>query len=274
MKVGFFRRGLRASVSLMAVAAAVSLSSAAFAHQVWLESDGSNTKLYFGEYGDNQRETSPGYLDKLARPSATLVGAKGEKVLEPTKTRDAVSFGGRAANGDSVVAVDLQYPISTGHGDKAQRSAWTPAARYVSDLRAQTPKLTLDVVPTGKPGEFQVVFRGAPLPKAEVSLVAVSGWSLTGRTDELGKVSFKLPWKGGYAMLVRHKDPTPGKRKTAQGTEEAFDVQSFATTLTFVTPNGLVSPPAPPPAPPNEMPAEAPKPPPAAAPATPPKKPS
>lgn len=274
MMVGF-PRVLRACARLLAIAAGLSLSTAAFAHQVWLEVDGNSTKLYFGEYGDNQREVSPGYLDKLARPSATLLGAKGEKALEPTRSRDAVTFAGRAAPGESVVAVDLQYPISTGHGDKAQRSAWTPAARFVSDLRAQAPKLLLDVVPTGKPGEFQVVYRGAPLPKAEVSLVAVSGWSLAGRTDEQGKVTFKLPWKGGYALLVRHKDPTPGKRKTAQGTEEAFDVQSFATTLTFVTANGLVSPPAPPPAPPNDMPAEQPNPAPAVPqPATPAKKPS
>ena len=107
-------------------------------------------------------------------------------------------------------------------------------------------------------GEFQVSYRGAPLPKAEVSLVAVSGWSLKGTTDEQGKVSFRLPWKGTYALLVRHKDPTPGSRKTEQGADEAFDAASFATTLTFVTSTGLPSPPAPPAAPANKM--EPPKP--------------
>jgi hypothetical protein len=75
---------------------------------------------------------------------------------------------------------------------------------------------------------------------------------LSGTTDDKGKVSFRLPWKGNYALLVRHKDPTPGKRKTAQGTEEAYDAASFATTLTFATSSGLPSPPAPPPAPPNK----------------------
>jgi hypothetical protein len=82
-------------------------------------------------------------------------------------------------------------------------------------------------------------------------LVAASGWSLTGRTDELGKVRFRLPWKGTYALLVRHKDPAPGVRKTAKKTEESFDSASFGTTLTFVTSSGLPAPPPPPPAAPN-----------------------
>jgi hypothetical protein len=91
------------------------------------------------------------------------------------------------------------------------------------------------------------------LPKAEVSLVAISVWSLSGTTDDQGKVSFRLPWKGTYALLVRHKDATAGKRKNAQGADEAYDASSFATTLTFVTGTGLPSPPPPPAAPPNKL---------------------
>jgi uncharacterized GH25 family protein len=236
-------------------ALAVSLSSSlAAAHQVWLEEKGGATNLYFGEYGDNQREESPGYLDKLAKPTATLVTAQGDRTLTSAKTKDSVSFKGRAAKGESVVVIDAAYPVLEGKdGDKPMRTVWTPAARYVADLRAQTAKLPLDIVPTGTPGEFQVLYRGAPLPKVEAALVAMSGWSLEGRTDDQGKVKFALPWKGGYALLVRHKDPTKGTRKTAEGKDEAYDVASFATTLTFVTSAGLPSPPPPPAAPANKM---------------------
>jgi hypothetical protein len=66
-------------------------------------------------------------------------------------------------------------------------------------------------------------------------------------------VKFTLPWKGGYALLVRHKDPTKGSRKAADGKDEAYDVATFATTLTFVTSSGLPSPPPPPAAPANKM---------------------
>lgn len=228
------------------------LASAAQAHQVWLEQDASGAKLYFGEFGDNLHEVSPGFLDKLSLSSATVFSAKGEKALEARKGRDGISISGRAGKGESLVAVDLAYPLlENKEGPKTVRTAWTPAARYVPALGPQQPKLVLDVVPTDGAGEFQVVYRGAPLPKAEVSLVAVSGWSLSATTDDKGKVSFRLPWKGTYALLVRHKDATPGKRKNPQGADEAYDAASFATTLTFVTSSGLPSPPPPPAAAPN-----------------------
>lgn len=83
-------------------------------------------------------------------------------------------------------------------------------------------------------------------------LTAESGWALEGRTDDAGQVSFRLPWQGTYVVLVRHKDPNPGRRQGAKGVEEAFDAASFATTLSFVTSSGLPSPPRPPLAPPNK----------------------
>jgi len=131
------------------------------------------------------------------------------------------------------------------------RSSWTPAARYSSDLKAAAPALTLDVLPTGKAGEFKVVYKGQPLAKASVSITLESGWSREGSTDADGKVTFSLPWKSAYAVLVRHQDTTPGARRGVSG-EERFDVASFGTTLSFVTQTGLPAPPASPPAPPNK----------------------
>jgi uncharacterized GH25 family protein len=228
------------------VACAVALvlgTGSASAHQTWLENEAAGPRFYFGEFGVNQREASPGYLDKLRRISATVVSAAGERELAATKGKDGYNFAGKVAAGESVIAADLAYPLIEGKsGTGPQRTAWTPAARYVTDFRAQTPKLTLDVVPTGETGEFQVVFRGAPLPNADVSLVAQSGWSLSGSTDAQGKVKFALPWKGLYALLVRHKEATAGTRKDAQGADEAYDAASFATTLTFVRNAGLQSP--------------------------------
>ena len=227
-------------------------SSSAHAHQVWLEQDAGGGKLYFGEFGDNLHEASPGYLDKLTQVSAQLVSRAGDKPLTVEKQRDGVRLAGRAASGESLVVEDRAYPMmESSEGSKKTRTAWTPAARFVADLSPRAPKLALDVVPTSSSGDFRVYYRGAPLPKAQVTLVAVSGWSLSGTTDGEGKVSFRLPWKGGYALLVRHKDATAGTRKTPKGETEAFDAASFATTLTFITTEGLPSPPAPPPAPPN-----------------------
>lgn len=227
-------------------------SGTALAHQVWLEQDSSGAKLYFGEFGDNLHERSPGYLDKLGSPVATLISRRGDKPVEVKKLRDSIALAGRANKGESVVALDPAYPLlESKEGDKTLRTAWTPAARFVSELAPQVPKLALDVVPTNADGEFQVVFRGAPLARVDVSLVAASGWSLRATTDDNGKVRFDLAWKSAYALLVRHKELAPGKRKTREGAEEPFDRASFATTLTFVTNSGLPPPPPPAPAAPN-----------------------
>ena len=60
--------------SLVAIAA---FAPSAQAHHVWLEQDGQVVKLQFGEFGLNQRETTPGLLDKFVAPNATLIRAKG-----------------------------------------------------------------------------------------------------------------------------------------------------------------------------------------------------
>ena len=243
------RRLVYAGLSSVVLSLVLSISAAA--HQVWIEPDASGAKLYFGEFADNLHEVSPGYLDQLAGPTATLVTAAGEKPVPITRQRDGYAIAGRPAKGESLIVVDAAYPMIEGkEGDKAIRTAWTPAARMVGSLAAQAPKLVLDIVPTGTPGEFQIFFRGAPLAAAELTLTASSGWSRQANSDAAGKVRFSLPWKGTYALLVRHKDNAPGARSTDKGAE-AYERASFGTTLTFTTTAGLPSPPAPPAAPPN-----------------------
>ena len=73
------------SVVRIAAAAALWLSTAAVAsaHHLWLEVDGQGAKIYFGEFGENLREASPGALDKL-QPQAKAVSASGER---PSRSR-------------------------------------------------------------------------------------------------------------------------------------------------------------------------------------------
>jgi hypothetical protein len=116
---------------------------------------------------------------------------------------------------------------------------------------AGAPRLTLDVIPTGKPGALQVVFRGQPLAKAKVNVVAASGWGRELETDARGQVEVALPWKTRYLVAVRHEEARSGSRKGKSG-DEAFDSASFMTTLSFASRAGLTAPPVPAPAPPNK----------------------
>jgi uncharacterized GH25 family protein len=231
------------------VAALIGTAGSVRAHHVWLEQDASGARLCFGEFGENVRESSPGALDKFVRPAAKRLTAKGEQEVGVQKAAAAFVLSARAEAGESLVAVETRYPsFQRKEGDKALRTAWTPAARWVADFSARTPLLDLDVVPTGRNEkgaiELQVIFKGRPLAKATVSILAASGWTQEHRADEQGKLAVTAPWKGTYAVLVRHSDPTPGERPTADG-REAYDVASYATTLSFAQADGLVGPPPP-----------------------------
>ena len=224
----------------------------AAAHQIWIEQDGKGARLYFGEFADNLREDSPGLLDKLGRLTVKWLSPQGEQAVVPVKAATSYTLDRRAGKGESIVAEETSYPVwESKEGTKVVRTAWTPAARFVSDFAARTPSLTLDLVPTGTPHQFQAFYKGKPLADAKVKVLAASGWAREGVTDASGKVSFQFPWKGAYVVEVQHTDATPGKRPGASG-EEKFDTAMFVTTLSFVIRTGLTAPPAPAPAPPSE----------------------
>lgn len=208
------------------------------AHHVWLEPAGQSVLLSFGEFGENLRETSPGLLDRL-QPHAKTATTAGEQALALTKA--AAGFtGSPGTGGGTVIAEDARYPISVRTRDGITiRSLWWPAARFVTDRTAIKPLLVLDVVPAGG-DKFKVFFKGQPLAKAKVEVVAAFGWSKDAYTDGDGSFEMALPWRGLYAMEVHHADKTPGKRG-----DEVFDTASYVTTLTLVQGQGIEMPPRP-----------------------------
>lgn len=225
--------------------AAVSLSFAvpASAHHIWLEVDGQGGKIYFGEFGENLREASPGTLDKL-QPQAKAVSSSGERPLTVQKSADAYVATGRIDGGDSIVAEDVRWPSFERKRDN-KTGIYMPAARFVPDRTPRAAALTLDIVPAGG-DKFQVVFKGKPLAKAKVVVVTPSGWGREEHTGADGEFEVKLPWRGAYVFEVHHDDNAPGKRG-----EQAYDFANYVTTLTVVQPQGIEPLPAPPAAKPH-----------------------
>lgn len=217
----------------------------ASAHHLWLEHDGEGVRLYFGEFGENLREASPGALDKL-QPRAKASTASGEQPLTVEKSANSFVITGPIDASSSVIAEDSRYPVFARTRDGVTtRSVYQPAARFVPDLAPRKPLLELDIVPSGA-DHFQVVFKGKPLAKTKVAVIAASGWSRELQTGEDGHITVKLPWRGLYVLEVHHADKTPGKRG-----EEAYDSKNYVTSLTVVQPQGLEPPPPPPPAKPH-----------------------
>ncbi len=235
-----------------AIACALMSLGTAGAHQVWLEQDGKEAKLYFGEFGENLRETSPGLLDKFIAPVAQKISAAGNAPLNVGKSSNGFPIAGRAAKGESLVAEEPGYPVSERKdGEKITRSIYVPAARLVTDFSKQAPVLTLDLVPTGQllkgAVEVQAFYKGQPLPKAKIVVVTSAGWSQEHRTDEQGKLTTQLPWEGPYVLELTHNDNTGGERGA-----EKYNRASYVTSLTLAQPAGIHALPASPPAIPNK----------------------
>ena len=219
----------------------LSFTAAASAHALWIEPEGEGFQLYFGEFGENLREGSPGLLDRFEPlPAAKAFGPSGDTALKIEKGATAFQLGGAPAGTGSVVAEQARV-TERKQGDKVTRTLGRLSARYVGDFSERKPLITLDIVPTGKPGAFKVFYDGKPLPKAKVEVATETGWQRELKTGDDGAFDVDLPWKGTYMIEVTAMDSTPGTYGT-----QAYDSMRFVTTLTFKVPTGLEGPPRPP----------------------------
>ena len=238
---------------LIALAATALMAAASVsAHQLWLEQDDGGARLFFGEFGENLREVSPGLLDKFGKPQVRKVSAQGSvQAGDVTRTATAFTTPLRAGRGESLVAEDATYPMWALGAGQPGRGMYLPAARLVTDLAAQSPQLTLDLVPTGSETAestvLQAYFSGKPLAGAKVKLVTASGWEKELRTDADGKVTAPLPWNGTYVLELEHTGPAGVRADGA-----SFERGSYVTSLTLLRGTGLAALPAPPAAKPGK----------------------
>ena len=223
----------------------VAATGIASAHHLWLEVGGEGARLYFGEFGENLREASPGSLDRL-QPQARAVTAAAARPLTMEKGANAFILSGKLDATDSVVAEDTRFPVFARTRDgTTTRSRYLPAARFVPDRSVRAAVLELDVVPVAG-DRFRVVFKGKPLPKAKVEVITPSGWGREVHTGDDGEFAVALPWRGVYVLEVQHADKTPGKVG-----DEAYDLTNYVTSLTVMQRQGVEPLPAPPPAKPH-----------------------
>lgn len=240
VQCNFFNRKkptMNPRLAYLPLAIVLLFSGAAHAHQIWLEQTPKAASLYFGEYDRNQREISPGLLDKITQQTATLANAQGEKVLRSSRANNAIVFSSHAAKGETIYTEDASYPVSEyKNGELTVRSARILGARLVTSSQSQEPKLTLDLVPNGKQGEFKIYYKGQAQTKTKVGLIAQSGWTREATSDEQGVVKFDLPWQGTYVLEVRYVDKTPGERDG-----KPYDFTNHMTTLSLAQSSGIKS---------------------------------
>ena len=242
----------KAVVQRIALAAGLVFLGNASAHQAWIEQNAKGATFYFGEFGENLREASPGLLDKFQMPVAHKISGKAKEIAVVSKTPRGFAISAHAAQGESLIAEETSYPSwEQKRGTTTQRGVYMPAARLVTDLKQQAPQLALDLVPTGVNSkssvELQAFYKGQPLPKAKVVLVTAAGWSQEHHTDEAGKLKVATPWRGTYVLELAHSDKTAGQRG-----EEKYDFADYVTSLTLTQSTGLAALAAPAPAAPSK----------------------
>ena len=216
-------------ISLFAMFATLSLVPSAHAHFVWLERDGDGpARAYFGEWIDDIREKTGGLLDRFKAPRAFL-GTSTEPL--PVKRNDNNLEINAKGRGD-VRFVDSSVPARE---DKEKGGA-TKTIYYAKAGRAETAaKLDLELVPTTANGNtFVLIFSGAPLPKAELTIIGPSKWEKPLVTDEQGRVTLPTPWAGRYVLEVTHFD-----EKAGGSGEEKFNRTRHISSLSFVQQDGI-----------------------------------
>ena len=207
----------------------LALSETAQAHFLWLERDGDGpARAYFGEWIDDIREKTGGLLDRFKAPRAFL-GTSTEQL--PVKRNDNNLEINAKGRGD-VRFVDSSVPARE---DKEKGGA-TKTIYYAKAGRAETAaKLDLELVPTTANGNtFVLIFSGAPLPKAELTIIGPSKWEKPLVTDEQGRVTLPTPWAGRYVLEVTHFD-----EKAGGSGEEKFNRTRHISSLSFVQQNGI-----------------------------------
>jgi hypothetical protein len=119
--------------------------------------------------------------------------------------------------------------------DKEKGGA-TKTIYYAKAGRSETAaKLDLELVPTTPNGNtLMLVFRGAPLPKAEVTLIGPPKWQKPLVTDDKGQITLPTPWAGRYVLEVTHFD-----EKAGASSEEKFNRSRHISSLSFVQQKGI-----------------------------------
>lgn len=195
------------------VAVLVSISSlSAQAHYIWLEPSNNEARMYFGEYGENVRESTGGRLDTIASPEAIVTNVGKPSIVTYARKENFLALN---AKGDVPLLVqDIGMEVKDLRKNNIGIVKPMYYARFaVSEIEGAS-SLDLDIQPLGK-GKIKVSLHGKPLEKAKLEIFAPNQWMQEFRTDSGGETSVTTPWPGLYVLHVVYVEPVNGKYKGA-----------------------------------------------------------
>lgn len=205
----------------LALAAALTISSSAGAHEVWLDGSGP-ARVYLGEPAEPVPPGGDPEFAKLQKPVVFTADPAAPAAL----TRKADHIEAAVSGSGDVRAKDDTVFEPWKDGDKLEGAAF-----YARAGRTETKTvLDLEIAPVAAGGDtFQVSYKGAPVADTAVHLVNPDRWSKTFKTDASGRVTIPTEWTGRYLLAVSH--PVEGAAKL--GGKDVSKVW-HTSTLTFV----------------------------------------
>jgi len=200
------------SLTSLTTALLACLTLSASAHSLWIEElpEHAGLGVRFAQWGDDF-ETSPGHLDSFIQVSGWVLDEKGQpQVVEVTKKSDHFFLGKRDLTRPAFA--QAQFTVRQLHQDKPARAPIF-YCRWQPDVWTQgKPAMTLDIVPTSKPGEARVYFRGKPLPNVEMLFFSPKVTDEKIKADAEGYVRAPdMSKPGNYLLAVaRYSEDMPG----------------------------------------------------------------
>ena len=198
--------------SLIALTAFSFLPLAATAHSLWVEElpDNAGLGVRFAQWGD-EYEVSPGNLDAFVQVSGWTLDDKGQpQLFEVAKKKDHFFLG--KVDGTRPTFAQAQFMVRKLHEDKPARAPIFYCRWQPEGAGAGTPAMTMDIVPTGKPGEARVYFRGKPLGGVELLFFSPKVSDQKLQADAEGFVRAPDISKPGQYLLAvaRYSEELPG----------------------------------------------------------------
>jgi hypothetical protein len=184
------------------------------AHYIWLESAPGEARVFFGEYDNALRETSPGRLDTITGLALRALAANGTVApLAPAKTAACFLAPLQSAPA-ALVAENLNLEVKDwrASGLGLVKPMFYARALVVGAPAPTRPVLPLDILPDAtKPGVFRVFLRGQALVKAKLLVHAPNTWSREEAPDADGRFVITTPWPGLYVLEVIHVETASGE---------------------------------------------------------------
>lgn len=224
------RKSYKAALFTLAVAPFITAN--AQAHYLWIEQTNAGAQLFFGEVQEGVKEKSPGKLDNIKAPAASVQKAKGQALDATDARRMEQSFviaDSKGAAAVTVVEESLEVKDLTKHGLGLAKSNYYARA---GNAAAGNATMALDVQQQAA-NRFTVTYRGQPLANAKLEVIAPNTWVQEHKTNAKGTVEINTPWRGQYVLHVLHVDATPGEH---QG--KKYESLRNHLTYTFVSPKG------------------------------------